>query len=51
MIDIAVYTKHHALTVYIVYIYRLGPVNLKSFVDKILLRIGWKFELQHKTNH
>ena len=25
--------------------YRSGMVNLKSFVDKVLLRIKWKFEL------
>ena len=28
---------------------RLGPVNSKSFVGKDLLRIKWKFELQHET--
>ena len=27
--------------------YRLGPVNSKSFIGKVLLRIKWKFELQH----
>ena len=31
---------------YLLY-YRLGPVNSKSFVGKVLLRIKWKFELQH----
>ena len=25
--------------------YRLGTVNSKSFVSKVLLRIKWKFEL------
>ena len=25
--------------------YRLGMVNLKSFVGKVLLRMKWKFEL------
>ena len=27
--------------------YGWGPVNSKSFVSKVLLRIKWKFELQH----
>ena len=26
-------------------LYRLGTVNSKSFVSKVLLRIKWKFEL------
>ena len=29
--------------------YRLGPVNSKSFVGKVLLRIKWKFELRHES--
>ena len=29
--------------------YRLGPVNSKSFIGKVLLRIKWKFDLQYET--
>ena len=29
--------------------YRLGPVTSKSFIGKFLLRIKWKFELQHEA--
>ena len=31
--------------------YRLGTVNSKSFVGKILLRIKWKFELTVHFKH
>ena len=31
--------------------YRLGTVNSKSFVDEILLRIMWKFELKVYFKH
>ena len=31
--------------------YRLGPVNLKSFIGKILLRIKWEFELTVNIKH
>ena len=30
---------------------RLGTVNLKSFVSKVLLRIKWKFELTVHFKH
>ena len=29
------------------YFYRLGPVNSKSFVGKVFLRIKWNFELNN----
>ena len=31
--------------------YRLGTVNSKSFVSKVLLRIKWKFELTVHFKH
>ena len=31
--------------------YRSGTVNSKSFVDKVLLRIKWKFELTVYFKH
>ena len=31
--------------------YRLGTVNSKSFVGKVLLRIKWKFELTVHFKH
>ena len=31
--------------------YRLGTVNSKSFVSKVLLRIKWKFELRVHFKH
>ena len=33
------------------YVYRLGTVNSKSFVSKVLLRIKWKFELTVHFKH
>ena len=30
-----------------IWYYRLGTVNLKSFISKVLLRIKWKFELTY----
>ena len=32
-------------------LYRLGTVNSKSFVSKVLLRIKWKFELTVHFKH
>ena len=32
-------------------IYRLGTVNSKSFVSKVLLQIKWKFELTVHFKH
>ena len=32
-------------------LYRLGTVNLKSSVSKVLLRIKWKFELTVHFKH
>ena len=34
-----------------IYCYRSGTVNWKSFVDKVLLRIKWKFELTVYFRH
>ena len=31
--------------------YRLGTVNSKSFVGKVLLRVKWKFELTVYFKH
>ena len=33
------------------FLYRLGTVNLKSFISKVLLRIKWKFELTVHFKH
>ena len=38
------------LHVYI-YWYRLGTVNSKSFIGKVLLRIKWKYELNVYFKH
>ena len=35
----------------IIYQYRLGTVNSKSFVSKVLLRIKWNFELTVYFKH
>ena len=32
-------------------LYRLGTVNSKTFVSKVLLRIKWKFELTVHFKH
>ena len=39
----------HAL--FFILCYRLGTVNSKSFVSKVLLRIKWKFELTVHFKH
>ena len=42
--------QHHACILEANY-YRLGTVNSKSFIGKILLRIKWKFELTVHFKH
>ena len=42
---------HYSAKLYKKTAYRLGTVNSKSFVSKVLLRIKWKFELTVHFKH